>query len=90
MNEGLPYSSIAPVEKNEISERPKTVDILLCTGRLKINKKCKNLILSLKSLVWDEKNPNIPKDENINNINDYWDSFCYTFITHSDYIELKR
>ena len=90
MNEGLPYSNIAPVSKNEISERPKTVDILLCTGRLKINKKCKNLILALKSLVWDEKNPNIPKDENINNINDYWDSFCYTFITHSDYIELKR
>lgn len=87
---GLPYTNIAAVRKNELSERPKAVDSLLCTGRLKINRKCKNLTTALKSLVWDEKNPDIPEDENKNNINDYWDSFCYTFITHSAYIELKR
>ena len=90
MENGLPYTNIAPVSKNEISERPKTVDMLLCTGRLKINRNCKNLRLALRSLVWDDKIHDIPKDENKNNINDYWDSFCYTFITHSDYIELKR
>lgn len=87
---GLPSDNIAPVKKNEISERPKAVDGLLCTGRLKINKKCKNLILALCHLVWDDKKPDIPKDENQNNINDYWDSFSYTFITHSAYITLKR
>lgn len=90
MENGLPYSNIAPVKKNEISERPKAVDSLLYTGRLKINKNCKNIILALKSLVWDKDNPDVPEDENKNNINDYWDSFCYTFITHTAYIELRR
>ena len=90
MENGLPYSNIAGVVKNEISERPKAVDSLLYTGRLKISKNCPNLITALKNLKWDEKHPDIPEDENINNINDYWDSFCYTFITHSQYIELKR
>lgn len=90
MENGLPYSNIAGVVKNEISERPKAVDSLLYTGRLKISKSCPNLITALKNLKWDEKHPDIPEDENINNINDYWDSFCYTFITHSQYIELKR
>lgn len=90
MENGLPYSNIAGVVKNEISERPKAVDSLLYTGRLKISKNCPNLITALKNLKWDEKHPDIPEDENINNINDYWDSFCYTFITHTQYIELKR
>lgn len=90
MENGLPYSNIAGVVKNEISERPKAVDSLLYTGRLKISKNCPNLITALKNLIWDEKHPDIPEDENRNNINDYWDSFCYTFITHSQYIELKR
>lgn len=90
MEEGLPYGNIAGVVKNEVSERPKAVDGLLFTGRLKISKNCPNLILALKSLVWDKKNKDIPEDENKNNINDYWDSFCYTFITHTKYIELRR
>lgn len=90
MENGLPYSNIAGVVKNEISERPKAVDSLLYTGRLKISKNCPNLITALKNLIWDEKHPDIPEDANKNNINDYWDSFCYTFITHSQYIELKR
>lgn len=88
--ENLESSIIRPVVKNPISERPVLVDLLLSTGRLKINKNCKNLIFSLKSLVWDEKKKDIPKDENIGNVNDYWDSFCYTFITHTAYIELER
>lgn len=87
---GLPYTNIAPVKKNELSERPEMVDYLLVTGRLLINKRCKNLINALKNLVWDEKKPNIPEDENKGNINDYWDSFCYTFITHEGYINLRR
>lgn len=87
--EGLDGSIIAPVNKNELTDRPITVDSLLVTGRLKIEEHCKNLINALSELVWDEKK-DIPKDENVNNINDDWDSFCYTFITHSGYIDLRR
>ena len=87
--EGLDESIIAPVKKNELTDRPITVDSLLVTGRLKIEEHCKNLINALSELVWDEKK-DIPKDENVNNINDDWDSFCYTFITHSGYIDLRR
>ena len=87
--EGLDGSIIAPVKKNELTDRPITVDSLLVTGRLKIEEHCKKLINALSELVWDEKK-DIPKDENVNNINDDWDSFCYTFITHSGYIDLRR
>lgn len=87
--EGLDGSIIAPVKKNVLTDRPITVDSLLVTGRLKIEEHCKNLINALSELVWDEKK-DIPKDENVNNINDDWDSFCYTFITHSGYIDLRR
>lgn len=87
--ERLDGSIIAPVKKNELTDRPITVDSLLVTGRLKIEEHCKNLINALSELVWDEKK-DIPKDENVNNINDDWDSFCYTFITHSGYIDLRR
>lgn len=78
---------IMPVYKNEVADRPRTIDMLFRLERLKINKKCKNLRKALRSLVWDEKNQDRPLDENIDNINDYYDSFCYTFITHTDYIE---
>lgn len=87
--EGLDGSVIAPVKKNELTDRPITVDSLLVTGRFKIEEHCKNLINALSELVWDEKE-DIPKDENVNNINDDWDSFCYTFITHNKYIDLRR
>lgn len=88
--EGLPYGNITGVTKNEISERPLAVDLLLLTGRLKIRNSLKNLRKTLSNLVWDNKNPDIPEDNNIDNINDRWDSFCYTFITHTQYIELRR
>lgn len=78
---------ITGVVKNEVSDRPRTIDLLLRSGRLKINRKCKNLRKAMQSLVWDEKDSTRPEDENIDNINDYYDSFCYTFITHTEYIE---
>ena len=85
--EGLNHRIIQPVVKNEVADRPRTIDLLFNTGRLKINKKCENIRKSLRSLIWDDKNPDIPEDKNIDNINDYYDSFCYTFITHTDLIE---
>lgn len=85
--EKLDSRPIMPVHKNEVADRPRTIDMLFRLERLKINKKCKNLRKALRSLVWDEKNQDRPLDENVDNINDYYDSFCYTFITHTDYIE---
>ena len=88
--EGLPWKNIAGCRKNEVSERPKTVDLLLNTGRLKINKRCTNIRKAIGSIRWDEKHPDIPEDKNIGNINDWWDAFCYTWIDFVEYIDLAR
>lgn len=87
---GLPYHNIVGCRKNEVSERPRTVDILFNTGRLKINKNCKRLRKAIGSLKWDEKNPNIPEDKNIGNCNDWWDAFCYTLLNFIEFIDLDR
>ena len=87
---GLPYWNIAGCKKNEVSERPKTVDMLLNTGRLKLNKRLTKTRRAIASLRWDEKKENIPEDKNIGNINDRWDSFCYTWLNFVDYIDLKK
>ena len=88
--EGLPYRSIAGCRKNEVSERPRMVDLLFNTERLKVNRRCKNLRKSIGSLKWDEKKPNIPEDKNIGNCNDWWDAFCYTILDFIEYIALDR
>lgn len=87
---GLPHRHIAGCRKNEISERPRTVDILFNTRRLKINKRCTSLRKAIGSLKWDEKKPNIPEDKNIGNCNDWWDGFCYTWLDFVEYIDLDR
>lgn len=87
---GLPYQNIKGCRKNEISERPKTVDMLLNSGRLKINRRCTQTRRAIASLRWDEKKPDQPEDKNIGNVNDRWDSFCYTWLDFVEYIDLKR
>lgn len=87
---GLPYRSIAGCRKNEVSERPRMVDLLFNTERLKVNRRCRNLRKSIGSLKWDEKKPNIPEDKNIGNCNDWWDAFCYTILDFIEYIALDR
>lgn len=87
---GLPYRNITGCRKNEISERPRTVDILFNTGRLKINKRCTRLCKAIGSLKWDEKKPNQPEDKNIGNCNDWWDAFCYTWLDFVEFIDLDR
>ncbi len=89
-DEGLPSRNIKGCRKNEVSERPKTVDLLLNTGRLKINKRCERLRKAIGSLKWDEKKPNEPEDKNIGNINDWWDGFNYTLLDFIEYIDLDR
>lgn len=87
---GLPSRNIRGCRKNEISERPRTFDLLLNTGRAKINRRCEKLRKAIGSLRWDEKHPNIPLDENIGNCNDWWDAGCYTFLDFVEYIDLDR
>ncbi|MGO5053634.1 phage terminase large subunit [Lachnospiraceae bacterium LCP25S3_G4] len=87
---GLPYRNIKGCRKNEVSERPKTVDLLFNTGRLKLNNRCANTIRAISILRWDEKKPDIPEDKNIGNCNDWWDAFCYTWLDFVEYIDLNR
>lgn len=86
----LRSNHIIGVKKNDISERPRAIDLLLSTGRLKIHENCSNLIRSLSNLRWDSKHPDIPEDINEGNINDYYDAFCYSWITYTAYFELER
>lgn len=88
--DGLRYDHIAGCRKNEISERPRTVDLLLNTGRMKVHKRCVNLRKAIGTLKWDEKHPNIPEDKNIGNCNDWWDALCYTMLDFIEYIDLDR
>ena len=39
---------------------------------------------------YESINTNIPEDKNIGNINDRWDSFCYTLLDFIEYIDLAR
>jgi len=87
---GLNYTNIAGCTKNEVSERPKMIDLLFNTGRLKINERCVRLRKAIASLRWDEKQPDRPEDKNVGNCNDWWDAFCYTMLTFADYIMLDR
>ncbi len=87
---GLNSGNISGCRKNEVADRPRTVDRLFNTGRLKINKRCKNLRRAVGRLKWDEKKPNIPEDKNIGNCNDWWDAFNYTMLDFIEYIDLDR
>ena len=88
--EGLQFRNIKGCRKNEVADRPKLIDLLLNSGRLKINRRCVQLRKAIASLRWDEKKPDIPEDLNINNCNDWWDAFCYTLLDFVEYIELDR
>lgn len=88
--EGLPWNHISGCRKNEIKDRPKTIDLLLSSGRLKINRKCIHVRKALSSLRWDEDKPDIPEDKNIGNCNDWYDATCYTMLDFIEYIDLIR
>lgn len=87
---GLPYRNIRGCRKNAVEERPKAVDLLFNTGRLKINRRCEKLRKAIGSLRWDEDHPDRPEDKNIGNCNDWWDAFCYTLLDFMEYIDLDR
>jgi len=87
---GLPYSHIKGCRKNEVKDRPKLIDLLLNTGRLKIGRHNRELIDAIKALRWDEKKPDIPEDKNIDNCNDWYDALCYTMLDFIEFINLGR
>ena len=87
---GLPWMNIKGCRKNEISERPRTVDLLFTTGRLLINRRCTELIKAIKRLRWDDDHPDQPEDKNIGNCNDWWDAFCYCWLDFVELIDLDR
>lgn len=90
MAAGLYSKNIRGCRKNEVSDRPKTIDLLFNSGRLKINERCVQVRKAIASLRWDEKKPNIPEDKNIGNCNDWWDAFCYTLLDFIEFIDLER
>lgn len=77
------------VREDTTGEPPGNCGRLLCADRLIIDRNCRGLIKALAQLRWDEKNPNIPEDENTGNINDYWDSFNYSFSPWTEYINRR-
>jgi len=87
---GLPYRNIKGCRKNEIADRPKIIDLLFNSGRLKINKRCTQTRKAIASLRWDEDHPDIPEDKNIGNCNDWWDAFCYCLLDFIEFIGLDR
>ena len=86
---GLPKSNIAGCRKNEVKDRPMTVSRLFNSGRLKVNRRCENTRKAFRSLVWDPKQPDIPEDKNLGNINDWYDANCYCFLDFVEYIDLN-
>lgn len=87
---GLDSRHIIGCRKNEVKDRPRTFDLLLNTGRLKIRRCCREVIKAIGSLRWDEKKPDIPEDKNIGNCNDWWDATNYTMLDFIEYIDLNR
>lgn len=87
---GLPKSNIAGCRKNEVKDRPMTVSRLFNSGRLRVNRRCENTRKAFRSLVWDPKQPDIPEDKNLGNINDWYDANCYCFLDFVEYIDLAN
>ena len=85
--EGLNARCIKGCRKNPISERPRTVDRLLGQGRLTLDAGCPETIRALRELRWSEKRPDEPEDQNLGNINDRWDAFCYTWLDFVEFID---
>lgn len=86
---GLPWRNVAPCVKTPLESRPVTVDGLLCQGRIRINPQAQGIVRALSSLRWDEKEPDIPEDKNIGNINDFWDAFNYSWSAWADYFDRR-
>lgn len=76
--------------KTKILSRAFLVDNMLTCGDMKVSKRCPGLINALCKLRWDEKKEDEIEDLNKDNINDRFDSFCYSFTGFQEYFETRR
>ena len=90
VSNGLGYCTITGCTKTEIADRPRFVDVMMSTNRFHVDKNCTNVINALCNLRWDSKDSSKPEDKNENNINDWYDAFCYSFTMWQKYFELER
>ena len=90
VKQGLNYCKITGCTKTEISDRPRFIDVMIVTHRLRIKPHCTEVINALSNLRWDAKDSSKPEDKNEDNINDWYDAFCYSFTMWQKYFELER
>lgn len=76
--------------KTTILSRAFLVDNMLTCGDMKVSRRCPELINALKKLRWDEKKKDEIEDLNKDNINDRFDSFCYSFTAFQEHFENRR
>lgn len=88
-NNSLFNVMISGCKKTELVDRPRFIDLMLTTHKLRIEKNNTEIINALSKLRWG-KDSSIPEDLNIENINDWYDAFCYSFTTYQPYIEQER
>jgi hypothetical protein len=79
--------SVKGCDKPPILDRVAFVDYMLRNGKLHISTACKRLIKALSELRWNPEKEDEVEDINLNNINDFWDSFCYSFTSEMYRIE---
>lgn len=75
--------------KDRILNRVQAIDAMLTAGRLTICPDARGLINALSNLKWDEEKEDTVEDKNIDNINDYFDGFCYSWTMWIDALALK-
>lgn len=74
-------------DKSTILRRAQMIDSLLVMGRLKFRTNCQELINALASLQWDRRKEDAIEDKNINNCNDWFDAFCYSWSSFIENLE---
>ena len=79
---GLPRNLCAACRKTPVNERPILIDRLLGADRIRFSHEAESVVYALSQLRWDPKNPDRPEDRNAGNINDIYDSLCYSISTY--------
>ncbi len=78
---------VAPCQKLAILRRVQLIDLLLKSNRLKFLDDTSKVRTALTMLRWDNKKEDTIEDKNLDNCNDWFDSFCYAFTSYAGYLE---
>lgn len=78
---------VAPCQKLTILRRVQLIDLLLKNNRLKFLEGTEKVRTALTMLRWDTKKEDTIEDKNLDNCNDWFDSFCYSFTSFAGYFE---